>query len=301
MECKICNKKFKSYRGLSIHLNLHDISKKDYYDEFISLTNIHLCVDCDIDTKFIRINEGYDIRCNNCKVIYNKKQNSKRMKQLHVDGKMILWNQIDNQEKIDRYKDIANKISKTLKGRTKEDYDYLQKFSENRKGDKNPRHKRSDVDWQKTYKKLSEIMKEKIKNGEFTPCITNSWANSRAKISINGTDKSYRSTWEAVFQILNPTLLFEKIRIPYISPKDNKEHIYIIDFVDEENKLLYEIKPKSQINDVTLAKEKYAVEWSLVNGYQYIIISDDWFKENANKIDYNLYNEKIKNGMKQFL
>jgi len=34
---------------------------------------------------------------------------------------------------------------------------------------------------------------------------------------------------------------------------------------------------------------------------QFKIISNDWFKENAHKIDYSLYCDKIKNGMKRWL
>lgn len=151
------------------------------------------------------------------------------------------------------------------------------------------------------FARQSEKMKQKILNGEFTPCITNSWANSRVKLlHVEGFEKYFRSTWDATFQILNPTCLYEKIRIPYMF--NRKEHIYMVDFVDEEHKILYEIKPtRLKDLDKNKAKEQYAIEWSLKNGYQYNIISNDWFQENAKKIDYTLYDEKIKKGMKQFL
>jgi hypothetical protein len=148
--------------------------------------------------------------------------------------------------------------------------------------------------------KHSASIKKRISDGSFTPCITNSWASSRCKIYADG--KFYRSTWEAVFHILNPMCEYEKIRIPYISPIDNKEHIYMVDFVNFHDRIIYEIKPNSNIhNKVVEAKTESASGWSASNQYKYVIISNEWFMQNAPKIDYTLYDPKIKTGMKQFL
>jgi hypothetical protein len=168
-----------------------------------------------------------------------------------------------------------------------------------------PEYKKQDREKRikmRTFKKQSKTMKEKIAKGEFTPCVTNSWANSRCKLEIDGFNKKYRSSWDAAFQILNPNCEYEKIRIPYISPEDNDWHNYITDFVDEDNKIIYEIKPdKLQETEVNKAKAKYAVKWTKENNYQYIIISNKWFKENSYKINFDKYDEKIFKGMKQFL
>jgi len=151
-------------------------------------------------------------------------------------------------------------------------------------------------------KKQSLLMKEKIKNGEFTPCITNSWANSKCRLKIEGFNKFYRSSWDAAFQILNPDCEYETLRIQYISPKDNQKHNYIVDFIDRENKIIYEIKPESnKDNEIVKAKENAAKIWCEENNYKFKFISNDWFKENANKIIYEKYDDKIKKGMKQFL
>ena len=45
-----------------------------------------------------------------------------------------------------------------------------------------------------------------ISEGRFIPDVTNSWANSRAILNLNGKEKKYRSTWEAFFQLVNPEL-----------------------------------------------------------------------------------------------
>ena len=50
----------------------------------------------------------------------------------------IGWNKGLTKETDKRVKKNSENISKTLKGRTKENYDYLQKFSEDMKGDGNP-------------------------------------------------------------------------------------------------------------------------------------------------------------------
>jgi hypothetical protein len=127
--------------------------------------------------------------------------------------------------------------------------------------------------------------------------VTNSWC--RSKIEIHGI--SFRSCWEAVFYILNPYLQYEKIRIPYIDEDGNKK-IYITDFVDNILKKIYEIKPKSVKTKIrNFLKEKSAIDWCKNNGYDYICISDEYFFENASKIDYNLYESKLKKSMKNFL
>ena len=99
------------------------------------------------------------------------------------------------------------------------------------------------------------------------------------------------------------TLLYEKIRIPYFYK--NNLHNYIVDFVDLNNKILYEIKPNSArfSNEKNIIKEKYANEWSLINGYNYNVISDDWFFKNYDEkiLINNPDFEKMNKNLKQFL
>jgi len=175
----------------------------------------------------------------------------------------------------------------------------------NKRVHNDPEYRKNDTEMRiamGVYTKQSITMKNKILMGEFTPCVTNSWANSRCKLIINGYDVKYRSTWDAVFQILNPSCEYETLRIKYISPKDNKTHSYIVDFVDNVNRITYEIKPKSnRSNDVVLAKEQYLIQWCHYHGYTYSIIDDDWFSKNAHQVDYDLYDDKIRKGMGQFI
>jgi hypothetical protein len=148
------------------------------------------------------------------------------------------------------------------------------------------------------YIKQSNTMKLKIKRGEFTPCITNSFSGSKTYIIKNNQNICMRSSWDAMFQLLNPDFLYEKIRVPYLSSIDNKIHIYIIDFVDEKNKILYEVKPQSWMEDLTIKdKEKGAIIWALENGYSYKFINDDYFKKNIKNIDLNNQPQKTINSI----
>ena len=129
----------------------------------------------------------------------------------------------------------------------------------------------------------SITIKRKILEGSFTPCVTNSWARSRCYID----NIPFRSSWEAMFY-LTSKLPFEKIRIPYISI-DSKQHSYIIDFHDEKNKILYEIKPNgNKIDEIVILKEKAALNWCLLNGWSYVFIDEDYLNTNIEIIEREL-------------
>lgn len=155
-------------------------------------------------------------------------------------------------------------------------------------------------DKQKWKKNISNSMKDKIKNGEFIPNITNSWSNSKCICKIGEYDVVFRSTWEAFFNLVNPHLKYEITIIPYVF--NSVEHNYIVDFTDIDNKILYEIKPDSERNKkLNVVKEIYSLEWCIENNYKYIIIGNDWFKDNFNKYKYLLSDsDKIFKNLKQF-
>ncbi len=130
-----------------------------------------------------------------------------------------------------------------------------------------------------TRKKLSDIMKNKIKNNEFTPNITNSWTRWDAYCIIDDVKIKFRSTWEACYYYYNSYLEYEKIRIPYIDKYGNNR-IYIVDFFDKFTNTLIEIKPKSEISKNCIkfnALNLYARD----NKYNVLIITEDWFKNNV--------------------
>jgi hypothetical protein len=130
--------------------------------------------------------------------------------------------------------------------------------------------------WTHQKRELASIrMKDSIKSGKFTPDITNSWANSRVVIEDNF---KFRSSWEAVFWIFNRTCLYESVRIPYFSSIDNKHRIYIVDFEDKVNKILYEIKPDSNTDSTTVKEKTMAAKlWCDSNEYIFKIVSESYF------------------------
>ena len=178
-------------------------------------------------------------------------------------------------------------------------------ISERQKGDNNTCHRMTEESFKSMCKKLSNIMKRKIKNGEFLPNITNSWAKSRCEVEVVRNNKivrvKTRSSWDAYFQIFNPDFIYEKIVIPY--KHNGIEHNYIVDFVDLKNKILFEIKPDSTAKDPkNISKFKYAKKWCRSNGYKYMIIKNKWFRENYNSklLIKQPSEEKIKLNLRQF-
>ena len=155
-------------------------------------------------------------------------------------------------------------------------------LSETRKGEGNPIHRISDenrIKWKNT---LSKQVKERIKLGTWTPYITNSWCHSRIKIQFvrkgETITQNVRSSWEAFYQLMNPEYQYEKLRIPY---EINEEwHNYIVDFINVKNKLVVEIKPKSEeLTTKNKLKKKALLKWCLENQYEYITINEDFFKK----------------------
>lgn len=166
------------------------------------------------------------------------------------------------------------------KGKTKETDERLLKLSEDRKGEGNPSFGKKCSEESK--RKQSITLKEKIKNGEFTPNVHNS--RTHWDSIFNG--KKYRSSWEAIYHSINEDDLFEDIRLEY--KFDNDIKIYIVDFVNHSDKILTEIKPDAHKNEPKFkAKIKAAEEWCKKNNYTFRILTEKYFIENFEKIQFD--------------
>jgi hypothetical protein len=120
--------------------------------------------------------------------------------------------------------------------------------------------------------KSSITLKNLILNGSLTPKSNNrnthweSWYN----------DKRYRSSWEAFYQSLNESAQHEVLRIPYVDCA-GKDRVYIVDFVDDVNKQVIEVKPRELLDTPKMVPKKLALEnWALTNGYS-VIYADQQF------------------------
>lgn len=180
---------------------------------------------------------------------------------------------------------------------------YRKNLSNRQMGDKNTCHKMTEETFKSMCDKNSKIMKEKIKVGEFKPNISNSWHKGKCYLILNNEKKSYRSSWEAFFHLCNEKLKYEDTRIEYVF--NGEKNNYIIDFTDYENKILYEIKPKTSINlERNKKKRHYAKKWCKKNNYRFIYITEDWLLLNMDSNLYRLENqpdaEEIKRKLKRY-
>ena len=224
-----------------------------------------------------------------------KKNKGKTLIEIHgvALGNILIIQNRKMLEKINRNPSIIEKKIQTRRNRgipwhSAETIDKLRESNIKTHNSKEYREKRKPID-KIVAEKMSKLMKLKILNGEFTPCITNSWTHWKSFVCIDGEIKKFRSNWDAVFWLLNKeTVEYETLRILYNF--DGKERVYIVDFYDKKNKISYEIKPKSlKNNSQNIAKEKSLIKYCQDNGIEYKSISDEWFKKNISRIDFSIH------------
>lgn len=167
------------------------------------------------------------------------------------------------------------------KGLTKDNNEMLQYISTQRAGAGNPMYGSSLTEEQKHIK--SKWLKERIADGSWTPHVHNSRTHFESK--YNGT--AYRSSWEAMFHSLNPWLQYEALRVPYTY--SGQQHTYIVDFIDYTSRIIYEVRPAERAtDDKTKAKFEAARTWAKRNEYEFILITQQYFIDNFDDINFNL-------------
>lgn len=140
----------------------------------------------------------------------------------------------------------------------------------------------------------SQLMKKAILSGKFTPNSN----NRNTHWDSYYKNKKYRSSWEALYQYFDPEAEYETLRIPYAF--NDKEHIYIVDFVNHKTKIVVEVKPKELTEDKrTQTKISAAKKWCDKNGYEFILADKDYLlsknaPSNLNNFDVKTQN-KIRN------
>lgn len=250
--CDICNKVFSNKKELKIHLfkehNITDNSNKKIY-----------CTGCkkELPYKYDAINI-YPYKCKNKECIHRINTYKDIVRKTNISKKINF-----NEDTRKNYTRGALKREEKFKTTICDNGETLKYNISKRAGEK-----------------ISKTIKEKISKGEWTPCVTNSWARSRCY--VNGLP--LRSSWEAAFYLLNPNVSFEKIRIIYINDKGVSRN-YITDFQDFDKKIIYEIKPYALTFDSNnLLKEEAAKKWCIDNGWNFVYITEDYFKQNFNII-----------------
>jgi hypothetical protein len=118
----------------------------------------------------------------------------------------------------------------------------------------------------------SKKMKEKILSGEFTPNSN----NRNTHWDSFYKNKKYRSSWEALYQYFDNAAEYEVLRISYSF--NDKNYIYIVDFVNHETNTVVEVKPKELVNDKkTQAKILAAQNWCINNKYTFVLADKEFF------------------------
>lgn len=251
--CPVCDFKTKKLTGLYSHLGNSDLYDKIYEKYF---GEVGKCEQCGKPTKIISFVKGYHRFCSNECCADEKRQRLKRkdIVEKRKHGLKLLY----NDEK--RLNNRNIKIGKANKIKTKE---YIeQETAEHR---------------EERIQKQSNTMKKLIADGKFIPNINNVY---NGKIIVYNS-KKYRSSWELLFHLIHPEIEYEKTILQYISTIDNKQHNYIVDFTDNVNKVLFEIKPYSRLFDrKNVDKFLCAEMWCKENGYTFKIIDEFYLKEN---------------------
>jgi hypothetical protein len=141
-------------------------------------------------------------------------------------------------------------------------------------------------------KKQSNTMKRLILEGKFTPKSNNSNTYKNLPLNTPTGKINFRSTWEIIFYVFYNDvkyLFYEKLRIPYVYKNEN--HTYIVDFIDENKKIAYEIKPNFKNEKlINKIKEKELIKWCKINNYQYKKIGNEILNH-----DYSDFLEMLKN------
>ncbi len=198
LKCKICNREFKNYKGISQHISKgHKINIKDYYDLYFKKNDENICNHsaCKNICSFANINYGYFKYCSvSCK---NK---STEGRAVSSESSINLWNDPNSSF---HSKNRSNKLKQALKNkwneknsifRTKE---YTKKKSDSiKKLRKDPNSQYNTDDYRN---KRKRIMK-KLTNDPHSSYNTMACRQKRSK-SIK---KSYKN---------NPELLKQRCEI----------------------------------------------------------------------------------------
>lgn len=140
----------------------------------------------------------------------------------------------------------------------------------------------------------SDIMKTKILSGEFTPNSNN--RNTHWDAEFNG--EKYRSSWEALYQAINPLAEYEKLRIEYKIGASSK--IYIVDFIDRGSRQVIEVKPRELCSGPVYESKMTALRaWATTNDFTVIVADKEWLLAQTCNIDYTLFDEKTAKKVKE--
>lgn len=210
---------------------------------------------CDVTYERWPVQDGFSDRCQQCtrNQVWKRGKFEKRGEKISISK--LAFYQTDEGRAIARVN--GQKISTSLK-------DYYQ----------TPRGHERRLNHGHTHSRRLRMM---ISTGAFKPGVHNYWTNWDAAVTIGETVHKFRSSWEACFFICHQTLMYEKMRIPYIENDVHKT--YIPDFFDSDARVIYEIKPTTRFNRERI-KMNSAITWCNANAIEFVHLHEH------NLIDY---------------
>jgi hypothetical protein len=200
--------------------------------------------------------------------------------------------QQQHKEKIKSNLNTGTPWNKGMKGKYPYSYacseDTKKKISNANKGENNGMFGKKHSEEERC--RISKIMKEKILLGEFTPNSNNKNTHWESFYK----NKKYRSSWEALYHYFDSDAEYESLRVPYSF--QNKDYIYIIDFVNHKSKTVIEVKPQELVNDnKTQAKISAAKEWCNINGYTFVLADKNYLLSKSMPTTLKDFDSKTQN------
>ena len=142
----------------------------------------------------------------------------------------------------------------------------------------------------------SNNMKQLILEGKFSPNTNNRYTHF--KVCFNGI--SYRSSWELLFHYVNKEFEYEVLRIPY--KFNDKEKIYIVDFIDFKNKIVVEVKPTNLFKrEITKAKIKALSKWCKEHKYKLILCTEKHISDLVRTTDISVFDKDIQRKLRKMI
>ena len=301
MNCPICDKEFKTIRGVMPHIKCHGYDSKKLYDEFKRKNNEGFCRCCNKETKYINYTQGYrqfcSSKCSLSTIVKeywdSETEDVKRRKNQHREN----FKQYQNTNGRPKGSKNKNQYPKTELVLNK----YIKNPPPNWKGKNHS---------EKTKEKMSNTRSLKMENGEIKIMASYKGKYKPSfpdKYNGNPVNIIYRSLWERKFMVFcdtNADVLewsSEETVVRYYDPISKKIRRYFPDFLIKVKtnegvikKYMIEIKPKKQtvpppkpqrqtkryISEVyeyakNQSKWEAAKEWCADRGYEFKVLTED--------------------------
>lgn len=226
----------------------------------------HYCIFCRKEQPYFKHKYYKNIKKCNCirKNYYNSlSKEEKDSKYTKFTNTRLKNKKIKDSKGINNYHHAALKREQKFR-------DTINEFGENKK----------EVIAKKAGPKISKSLKSKILNSNYVPKSSNRFKHQ--KLFFLG--KTFRSSWEFLFYILNKDSLdleFETKKIKYFDIEKNKERIYILDFYDKKTETYFEIKPIDLLNSLNFYSKKEGVYKAIDStNKNFLVISEFYFFSN---------------------